>query len=110
MGGWGGGSNSGSGAFAGGTVGYNWQFPDSQFVFGVEVDAAGSSIKDSFTDDLGGGLLDHVRDSKINPFGSVTGRAGFAMDALLLYARRVFVWANNKTTISVPAAGRIVFG
>ena len=37
------------GGFGGGTVGYNWQFPGSQFVFGIEVDAAGASIKDSQT-------------------------------------------------------------
>ena len=104
MGGWGGGGNGGSGGFGGGTVGYNWQFPGSQFVFGVEVDAAGASLKDSFTDDLGGGLL-ITQDSKINSFGSVTGRAGFAMDALLLYAKGGFAWANNKTTISVPLLG-----
>ena len=47
----------GSGGFGGGTVGYNWQFPGSQFVFGVEVDAAGASIKDSFTEDVDVGVL-----------------------------------------------------
>ena len=35
------------GGFGGGTIGYNWQFPGSQFVFGIEVDAAGASIKES---------------------------------------------------------------
>lgn len=102
MGGYGWGDNAGSGGFGGGTVGYNWQFPGSQFVFGVEVDAAGASIKDSFTEDLGGGVLG-TTDSKIDAFGSVTGRAGFAMDALLLYAKGGFAWGNNKTTLSIPA-------
>ena len=52
MGGFGWGTRfRGSGGFGGGTIGYNWQFPGSQFVFGVEVDAAGASIKDSFTED-----------------------------------------------------------
>ena len=102
MGGYGWGTDAGSGGFGGGTVGYNWQFPGSQFVFGVEVDAAGASIKDSFTEDIGGGILAHGRNSKINSFGSVTGRAGFAMDAALLYAKGGFAWANNKATISVP--------
>src|SRR6187401_2872045 len=37
------------GGFGGGTIGYNWQAPGSQFVFGIEVDAAGASIKDSQT-------------------------------------------------------------
>ena len=71
-------SDTGNGGFGGGTVGYNWQFPGSQFVFGVEVDAAGASIKDSVTEDIGGGILAHDG-IKINSFGSVTGRAGFAM-------------------------------
>jgi outer membrane immunogenic protein len=101
--GWGSGDSDGSGAFGGGTIGYNWQFPGSQFVFGVEVDAAGASIKESFTEDQGGLLV--TQDSKINSLGSVTGRAGFAMDALLLYAKGGFAWANNKTTISAPAVG-----
>jgi outer membrane immunogenic protein len=100
--GWGSGDSDGSGGFGGGTVGYNWQFPGSQFVFGVEVDAAGASIKDSVTEDIGGGLL-LTTENKINSFGSVTGRAGFAMDAALIYAKGGYAWANNKATIS--AAG-----
>ena len=96
--GWGSGDNQGSGGFGGGTFGYNWQLPGSQFVFGVEVDAAGASIKDSFTEDQGGILV--TQESKINSFGSVTGRAGFAMDAALLYAKGGYAWANNKTSIS----------
>jgi outer membrane immunogenic protein len=101
--GWGSGDNEGTGGFGGGTVGYNWQFPGSQFVFGVEVDAAGASIKDSFTEDQGGILV--TQESKINSFGSVTGRAGFAMDAALIYAKGGYAWANHKATISAPALG-----
>jgi outer membrane immunogenic protein len=97
--GWGSGDSEGSGGFGGGTVGYNWQFPGSQFVFGVEVDAAGASIKDSFTEDLGGGVL-LTQEFKTNSFGSVTGRAGFAMDAVLFYAKGGYAWANNKASIS----------
>jgi outer membrane immunogenic protein len=103
MGGYGWGTNAGSGGFGGGTVGYNWQFPGSQFVFGIEVDAAGASIKDRFSvEDQG---IVAFQDSKINTFGSVTGRAGFAMDAVLLYAKGGFAWGNNKTTVSIPAFG-----
>jgi len=108
MGGYGWGTNAGSGGFGCGTVGYNWQFPGSQFVFGVEVDAAGASLKDSFTEnvDVGIGALTPLRqDSKINSFGSVTGRAGFAMDAVLLYAKGGFAWGNNKTTFTLTEFG-----
>jgi len=108
MGGYGWGTDAGSGGFGGGTVGYNWQFPGSQFVFGIEVDAAAASITDSFTEnvDPGIGVLTPLRqDSKINSFGSVTGRAGFAMDAVLLYAKGGFAWGNNKTTLTFPEFG-----
>lgn len=104
MGGYGWDSGNFSGGFGGGTVGYNWQFPGSQFVFGIEVDAAGASIKDSITEDIGLGIL-ATEELKINSFGSVTGRAGFAMDAFLLYAKGGFAWANRKDSISVPALG-----
>ncbi len=104
MGGYGWDSGDASGGFGGGTVGYNWQFPGSQFVFGIEVDAAGGSIKDSLTADIGGGVL-ATEELKINSFGSVTGRAGFAMDAVLLYAKGGFAWANRKDSISVPVLG-----
>ena len=30
----------------------------------------------------------------------MTGRAGFAMDAALIYAKGGYAWANNKATIS----------
>ena len=104
MGGYGWDSGNSSGGFGGGTIGYNWQFPASQFVFGIEVDAAGASIKDSLTADIGGGLL-ATEELKINSFGSVTGRAGFAMDAALIYAKGGFAWANRKDTVSVPGLG-----
>jgi len=90
--------SNGSGGFGGGTVGYNWQIPGSQFVFGVEVDAAGSGFKDSATEDVGGILI--TAEDKIKAFGSVTGRAGFAMDAALIYAKGGFAWANNTASIS----------
>jgi len=103
MGGYGWGTDAGSGGFGGGTVGYNWQFPGSQFVFGVEVDAAGASIKDNFSQVQDDVLI--TQNSKINSFGSVTGRAGFAMDAVLLYAKGGFAWGNNKTTFTLPELG-----
>src|SRR3954451_20030995 len=33
-------NGNGSGGFGGGTLGYNWQAPGSQYVFGIEVDGA----------------------------------------------------------------------
>src|SRR5262245_49577038 len=100
MGGYGWETDAGSGGFGGGTIGYNWQLPGSQFVFGVEVDAAGASIRDRIIEDDGAGTVATL-DTKINSFGSVTGRAGFAIDAALLYAKGGYAWANNKASLSV---------
>ncbi|HWW47524.1 MAG TPA: outer membrane beta-barrel protein [Xanthobacteraceae bacterium] len=90
-------SNDLKGGFGGITVGYNWQAPGSQFVWGVEVDAAGGNIGASATDS---GVT--TKDS-IRAFGSVTGRVGFAANSALIYVKGGYAWANNK--VSVSAAG-----
>ena len=92
MGGYGWSNDSGGanfkGGLGGGTVGYNWQA--GQVVFGVEADAAGSSVKASATSQ---GVT--VND-KIPALGSATGRLGFAVDSALLYAKGGYAWANNS--------------
>jgi outer membrane immunogenic protein len=88
------------GGFGGGTIGYNWQFPGSQFVFGIEVDAAGASIKDSATANFG--VVAITAEDKINALGSVTGRVGVATDTALFYAKGGYAWANNKLSVTVP--------
>jgi outer membrane immunogenic protein len=90
--------SSNGGGFGGGTIGYNWQFPGSQFVFGIEIDAAGASIKDSQTALIGGVLF--TAEDKINALGSVTGRIGIAADAALFYAKGGYAWANNELSLS----------
>ncbi len=89
------------GGFGGGTIGYNWQVPGSQFVFGIEVDAAGASIKDSATGVFGGVLV--TAEDKIDALGSVTGRVGVAANAALFYAKGGYAWLNNK--VSATALG-----
>jgi len=68
---WGGGKPNG--IMGGGQIGYNWQF--NQFVFGVEADLQGSAAEDTF-----------AAYKFANPwFGTVRGRAGYAMNNVLLY-------------------------
>ena len=88
------------GGFGGGTIGYNWQFSGSQFVFGIEVDAAGASIKESQAA-IVNGAVGTVED-KMDALGSVTGRVGVAVDAALFYAKGGYAWANNKLSASAP--------
>jgi outer membrane immunogenic protein len=97
-GGW---ANDAKGGFGGGTIGYNWQAPGSQFVFGLEVDAAGSGLKDTASEFIPGvGLV--TGEDKVDAFGSVTGRLGFAADATLFYFKGGYAWADNKISASVP--------
>jgi outer membrane immunogenic protein len=61
------------------------------FVVGVEADAAWSDINVSQT--IAG--LGTAKE-QINAFGSVTGRAGIAVDTVLLYGKGGYAWANNE--------------
>jgi outer membrane immunogenic protein len=90
-------SNELKGGFGGGTIGYNFQSPGSQIVFGIEADAAYSDIKyrQSF---LGVTLQDRIRS-----FGSVTGRLGYAAGPALFYVKGGYAWADNE--ISATAIG-----
>jgi outer membrane immunogenic protein len=90
-----------NGAFGGGTIGFNWQAPGSQFVWGIEVDVAGSDIGAGDSN----GLVS-ARD-RIDVFGSVTGRLGVAFNSALLYVKGGYGWANNQ--IDVDAFGVNVF-
>ena len=84
-----------SGGFVGGTIGYNWQMPGSQFVFGIEVDGAWSDIKHS--ENLGLGI---TFEDRIEGLGSVTGRLGMAFNTLLLYAKGGFAWGINEMSLT----------
>jgi outer membrane immunogenic protein len=79
-----------NGGFGGGTIGFNYQAPGSMFVIGAEADAAWSNIK--HTESIG----PIAAKVQINAFGSVTGRAGVAIDNVLLYGKGGYAWANNE--------------
>jgi outer membrane immunogenic protein len=99
-------ATDGNGGFGGGTLGYNWQAPGSQFVFGIEADAAGSDLKATQNGVVvvpGVGAVPFGANSKIEAFGSVTGRIGVALDATLLYAKGGFAWGENKASATVGA-------
>jgi outer membrane immunogenic protein len=83
------------GGFGGGTLGYNWQMPGSQFVVGLEGELAGASIKFSFADPADGSSMSY----KVNMFGSVTGRVGYAVNDLLIYAKGGYAWARTKLSV-----------
>lgn len=82
------------GAFAGGTLGYNWQAAGSPVVFGIEADGAWSDINYSATE------FGITAEDRIRAFGSVTGRVGYAVDAALFYAKGGYAWADNRFAVT----------
>jgi outer membrane immunogenic protein len=89
-----------NGGFGGGTIGYNWQM-GSPWVFGLEADVAGADISNSQSS-FGVTLTD-----KIDAFGSVTGRIGYAVGPALFYAKGGYAWADNKMSASVAGVGTV---
>ncbi|TPQ40288.1 porin family protein [Bradyrhizobium guangdongense] len=85
------------GGFGGGQLGYNWQF--NSVVVGLETDIEGSNITDS-------GISTGGRSQfyKLNWFGTVRGRLGFAVQDALFYATGGFAYGglNKYTTGGVP--------
>ncbi len=77
-----------SGGFGGGQIGYNWQpmgagYKDGpaygNFVFGIEADIDGADITGSKT------VSGVTASNTLDWFGTVRGRAGYAVGAALLY-------------------------
>jgi outer membrane immunogenic protein len=72
-----------TGGFAGAQIGYNWQY-SPHFVFGVEADIQFASISDrAIVDDDSYSL---TTDARLNWFGTVRGKIGYATGNALIYA------------------------
>ena len=88
------------GGFAGGTVGYNWQF--GQFVAGIEADGAWADINNSVTQAFPGvGTIS--ASAKLDALATVRGRFGVAFDQVLLYGTAGLALADAK--LGASAAG-----
>lgn len=81
------------GGFAGGTVGYNWQF--GQFVAGIEADGAWADINNSVTQ-VFPGLGTLTASAKVDALATVRGRFGVAFDQVLLYGTAGLALADAK--------------
>jgi outer membrane immunogenic protein len=77
------------GGFGGGQIGYNWQ--SANLVLGVEADIQGSGIEDKATDAIG-----NIFKSRLDYFGTVRGRLGYAFGPSLLYATGGFAYGGIR--------------
>lgn len=86
-----------SGVTGGGQIGYNWQAPGTQWVWGLEADFNGSSQERGFT----------VGTTSVNQrlpfFGTVRGRLGYAFDRAMIYATGGLAYQNVKLDVTDPA-------
>jgi outer membrane immunogenic protein len=80
-----------SGGLLGGTAGYNWQA--GRIVLGIEGDAGWANISGSGAPAAG---LGHH--SELQWLGSVRGRAGFALNDLLLYGTGGWAFGSVRNT------------
>ncbi|MBR1192683.1 porin family protein [Bradyrhizobium sp. AUGA SZCCT0169] len=102
----------GSSFIGGGTVGYNWQAPGSQWVFGLEGEAGYLHLQRSVRDinapppGLSPGGFDSTRIGDV--YGVIAGRLGIAVDRLLFYGKGgvAFVEKNHNyaSTVGVTSA------
>lgn len=76
-----------NGIAGGGQIGYNWQY--GQFVFGAEADIQGSAASDTF-----------AAWKFSNPwFGTIRGRAGYAMNNVLVYATGGLAYGGGRVDL-----------
>jgi outer membrane immunogenic protein len=86
------------GFVGGGQIGYNYQV--GQAVFGLEADFQGADLK-AGPSWAGFGV---VGNSKVEWFGTVRGRIGYAFDRFLPYVTGGYAYGNVKTTLA-PGLG-----
>jgi len=103
-------SNNLNGFIGGGQIGYNWQM--NQWVFGLEADFQGSSQKDDGTFFIPGGALLLVVPAtsvaytdKLNWFGTVRGRLGWAFDRWLPYVTGGWAYGHGTIDGTTTIAG-----
>jgi outer membrane immunogenic protein len=85
----------------GGTVGYNWQMPGSNVVFGLEGEAGYLHVRGSRQDvnafNAGLNPIDSVNSTRIgDAYGVIAGRIGYAWDRTLIYAKGGVAFVGNS--------------
>jgi outer membrane immunogenic protein len=97
-----------SGVLGGGQLGFNWQFA-THWVAGVEADIDATSLNgsDSGCDHTAGGAVGScaTATTRVDDFGTVRGRLGYAFDRVLVYGTGGWAWDNDRTTSATTCIG-----
>ena len=99
---------SASGAFGGGTVGYNLQ--RGHFVFGAEADVGYMDLHGSTI--IGSAAAAHHQNVTLDggAYGDVTGRFGYAFDRTLIYAKGGFAFFDGEGKQTTTNPGYVTTG
>src|SRR5262249_19654736 len=95
------GSGTVNGALGGAQVGVNWQ--SGPMVLGVEADFSWADMSGQTCNDVLLGGVSLICSSKLDRFGTITGRVGGALDRALLYLKAGGAWARDTHTVTVGA-------
>jgi len=104
-----------SGVLGGGQVGFNYQI-NPQWVFGVEADIAGTTIKDTVNASFvfPGAIATTSATASLDWVSTLAGRVGYAFDRWLVYGKVGSAWAHASASISssviMPGVGGIGVG
>lgn len=90
-------SVDGSGGFIGAQIGYDWQI--DSFVIGAVADIAATNIKASLSPVLGG--IAFSATSRLDYFGTVRARLGYAWDRVLIYGHGGFAYGRASQDVAV---------
>jgi outer membrane immunogenic protein len=101
------GSDNLSGILGGGQIGANYQLPNS-WVIGIEADVdwadidGSTSVCSTAAGFTAGCVHDHV---KLEDFGTVRGRLGYAWNNMLLYGTGGWAWGETETRSNLTCVG-----
>jgi outer membrane immunogenic protein len=87
------GSTEASGIMGGGQLGFNYALTP-HWIAGLEADISAANLQSSAV----GADVYGKRDNKIDSFGSVRGRFGYAWNEILFYGTGGFAWADEQMT------------
>jgi outer membrane immunogenic protein len=98
------GNNNYSGILGGGQIGANYEFPNN-WVIGIEADVDGTNLSGSTTNcatnAAGTTVGCSAVNTKINDFGTVRGRLGYALNNALFYGTGGWAWSQSSTTTNL---------
>jgi opacity protein-like surface antigen len=101
------------GYFGGGQIGFNWQAPGSNWVWGIETDASLANLDGTNTCFAFSGTFSSLNcRAHTDSFGTATGRVGWAFgpfDRALVYGKGGFAWAHSNEDMIVNQSFPLIF-